>query len=316
MPSASVLTSDVQAFSFKNIDFNAQVLDWGDVRKPRIAFHEYLKRDGGTAEYMGRSPHVTRLNLVYIGPNWRKDLLVLQSSIDDYPIGTLTHAFYGSMNVACLGVEESKVNLDDGINAVLVPISFRESNLDQRLTRPETQQGPAYKQGQVTIYTSLLSKAAALYLAASAAVSVFNQLAQAYAVAATNTTLSTGGPDPTLDKQLANVVIAAKTARDAIRSDPAATDDVQTYSAITSIELALDACNQIADAVKQVRPVLSPWQVPATTPLLSIAQFFYGKDAATRMDEIRANNIGKIPNPAAVQGGTMLLMAPSTVRTY
>src|SRR5579872_6578971 len=102
---ASVLTSDVTAFSFKNIDFNAQVLDWGDIRKPRLAWHEYLKRDGGEAEYMGRAPHVTRLNLVYIGPNWRKDLLNLQASIDDYPIGVLTHTFYGSMNMACLGVD-------------------------------------------------------------------------------------------------------------------------------------------------------------------------------------------------------------------
>jgi len=115
---------------------------------------------------------------------------------------------------------------------------------------------------------------------------------------------------------LANVVIAAKTARDAIRADPAATNDAVTYPAILNIELVLDACNQLADSIKSVKPVLSPWQVPATTTLLSIAQTFYGRDAATRMDEIRINNIGKIPNPAAVQSGTLLLMAPPTVRTY
>lgn len=309
--------ADVQVVTFKNVDFNAQIVDWSDTRKPRLAFHEYIKRDGAEAEYMGRAPHMVRFNIVYIGVNWRKDLSVLQSTIDEYPIGPLIHPFWGRMQAACEGIDGSKVELETGINTVFVPITFRESQLDSRLAA-STQQGPAFKQSQVASYCTGLSLGTTIYASASTAITLFVNSALAYGLAAVSTTVSTttstGSADPTLNQQLSAVISNGKTARDAVRADPAATNDASTYTTIQQIEFVMDACAQLDESLRRVKPVLSPYIVPAQTTLLSIAQRFYGKDAAARLSEIQGNNIGKVLNPAAVAAGTNLLLAPPTVQ--
>lgn len=314
----NLVLSDVQVVTFKNVDFNAQIVEWNDTRKPRLAFHEYLKRDGAEAEYMGRAPHSVRFNIVYIGQNWRKDLSVLQATIDEFPIGPLIHPFWGRMQAACEGIDNARVNLEDGVNTVTVPISFRESQLDSRLVA-STAQGPAYRQAQVKSYCSGLSLGTTIYAIASTAITLFINTALAYANAAlattVSTTTSTGSADPTLQQQLASVVSTGKSARDAVRADPAASGgDAATYSTIQQIELVMDACAQLDESLKRVKPVLQPYVVPATTNLMTIAQKFYGKDAASRLAEIQANNIGKVLNPAVVPAGTNLLMAPPTVQ--
>jgi hypothetical protein len=245
-------------------------------------------------------------------------LSLLQATIDEYPIGPLIHPFWGRMQAACEGIEGARVDVENGINTVTVPISFRESQLDSRLTA-STQQGPAFKQAAVTNYCSGLSLGSTIYAIATTAISLFINSALAYANAALATTISTttstGSADPTLQQQLASVMANGKTARDAVRADPAASaGDAATYTTIQQIELVMDACAQLDDSLKRVKPVLQPYVVPATTNLLAIAQKFYGKDAAQRLAEIQSNNIGKLLNPAVVTAGTNLLLAPPTVQ--
>jgi len=313
----SVLT-DVQQFSFtaggKTVDFDAFVTEWGDIRRPRLVFHEYLKRDGAEAENMGRSPHETHLTVVYIGPNWRKSLLEFQSLVDANPIGTLIHPFYGQMAMACLGFDDARVRLEDGLDTVNVPVKFRESSLSrQPLTQEKVTKGPASFQAQSSAYASKLALATQIYATATVPVAKFTSDVAAFTSAAVATTMSTGGPDPTLATQLAQIATDGIAVRNAIRSDPSATDDVQVYSAIALMEQILDQCNQLNDSLAFVKPALQPWQVPAQTTVMAIAQAFYGRDAAARLAEILANNTAQIINPAVVPAGTLLMLAPATV---
>lgn len=306
--------SDVQTVSFKGIDFNAQVVEWTDTRKPRFALHEYLKRDGAEAEYMGRSPHRAKFNIVFVGKDWKKGLLALQSSIDDNPIGLLVHPFYGSMQAICEGIDGAHVNVESAIDMVTVPISFVESNLDQRIQAANSE-GPAAKNQKIVTYAAGLNTATSIYATASAIFTYVN-LALQYGISAVATITSTGVSifDATIPGQLQAVAAAANTARTAVRSDPAWVNDAVGFPVISGIELLLDACNQMDEALKAFRPTMAQYTVSSQTTLLALAQTFYGKDAASRLDEIRLNNVGKIPTPAAILPGTVLLMATATVK--
>lgn len=305
-----VLTG-AQTVSFAGLDFDANVVGWGDSRKPRMAYHEYLKRDGAEAEYMGRSPFKVRFQVVYVGANWQKDYQRFLSTIDSTPIGTLMHPAIGKINAACDGIDQATVNVETAIDTISFEVSFTESNLDQKLN--STAAGPAGKQSLAGTYISQLSTVTTAYLTASAAIALYTANAGIYCAAAV-ATVQGGAPDSTLRTQLANVVANATAARNAIRSDPAYSNDALSFPALSAVELVLDACNQLDDALRSVKPQILQYTVPSPMSLLAISQKFYGRDAASRLDEIRANNQGKIPNPSIVLGGTVLSMAAPTVQ--
>ena len=316
--------SGVQQFEFRGVQFDANVISWSDTRRPRIAFHEYLKRDGGEAEYMGRAPHELHLELVFLGQeqkapqpvraSWKDQLLNLTRIIDQNPIGVLTHAIWGPMNVACMGIDGAKADVENGIDVVTVPISFRESALTDVLSADQVKFGPNYQNSQVTSTGASLTSSSTQFPTAVASVASLVSAASVYAAAAVATVASSGAADPTLPTQLALVSTYAQTARDAIRADPAATSDAVTFATITLVEQLVDSCNQLAETLNYQKPVLAPWQVPANTTLLAIAQAFYGVDGAQRMQEILTNNVAIIMNPAIIPAGTTLYLAPPTVR--
>ena len=105
---------------------------------------------------------------------------------------------------------------------------------------------------------------------------------------------------------------AASSARIAIRSDPKATSDAVTYPAIAAAEQVAAACAEVDLSVKAYRPSLTQYTVPTATSLIALSMSLYGRSGLARMDEIRANNPGKIPNPASIQAGTVLLLATPT----
>lgn len=306
------LANGIHVVSFRGIEFWAKVTDWSDTRKPRVALHEYLKRDGAEGEYMGRSPHRVSFTVVFLGPTWKDDLLQLQAEIDKNPYGTLIHPFFGSMQAFCLGIDGAKVQIETALDTVTVPISFVESNVDQKLTA-NTSASPVAKQQLVAQYCQGLNTFTAIYVTAAAALSLLSGNALAFASSAVATISSGGTPDPTINAQLQNVTTQATTCRNLIRNDPAATSDAKTYPAIVQIEQVVDACMQLQAALLTVKPTLVQYTVPALTTLSSICQAFYGPDGIKRIDEVMANNIGKIPNPAGIRPGTVLLLAPTTL---
>ena len=51
----------------------------------------------------------------------------------------------------------------------------------------------------------------------------------------------------------------------------------------------------------------------STTHVAVLATRLYGATGVARIDEILANNPGRIANPAAIEAGTALRVAPPTI---
>lgn len=305
----SVLTG-AQAASFKGIPINAQLVDWSDTRKPGLAVHRVLKRDGAIIENMGREPHVVKMNLFYMGQNWLTDFLKLSNSVDEDPTGNLVHPAFGSMPVACQGFEGASVNTETGRDMYVIPVSFIENTIDPKAI-PVTQTVGEANQ-DVTDNTSSLQSAAESFPTAAIPVSAYVTVALAFSAAALASSVNSL-VDSTLLKRLGDVEIKGAAARDAVRADPAATNDAVTYPVIALIEQVYASCLSMNAALKTVKPVLFKYTLPVATHIAVLAARFYGKDGRFRINEIEANNPGKIPNPASIAAGTVLLMATPTV---
>lgn len=310
MPTAAV--TDFQGCSFKGIDLSRFVTDWKDTRQFALAPHRYWKRDGAEIEVLGRKPHEAKLTLAYAGPTWRKDWLPFAASLDQAPSGPLVHPVYGQMPAVCEGFAEAAMNVEFAANVYIVPLTFIEDQIDATLSAQANDPSVAAERAQ--------KRGAALLQRAPKQGPVADNLlryvttALGYveaAVAAGQEALSYGR---LLSAQLARVEASAVAARAAVMADLVGGADPASYDTLALIELIYDDCAQLslATAVASA-PALIAYVVPSTTHIAILAARFYGADALSRIDEILANNPGLIPNPAAIEAGTELRMAPPTV---
>lgn len=303
------------AITFNGIDFTEWVTAWQDDRGPIVAMHEYLKRDGGEAEVMGRKPHKTKFVLAFMGERGIAAYKKLQAKIDEEPKGPLGHPLHGSMRVACQGFTGAGMDVDGAVNLYNVPLEFIEDAVDTK-TESRDSSGPAARENDVKTYNTTMLSLVARFASAAQATQNLSQSALSYAVAAV-ASVSSATPDPSLSLQLDGVRTDAELAHAEVlasTSDPTASTDASKYSALATIVLLYDACVQLDNSVRALRPLPTIWIVPFTMPLITIAAMFFGKDALAREPSIRKMNPGKIPNPAAVRGGTELLMDPPTVK--
>jgi prophage DNA circulation protein len=312
MPRTSLIAG-AKAITFKGIDITRYVASWQDDRQPAVAIHEYLKRDGGEAEHMGRKPHKVKFSLAFVGASDIEAYKRLQKSIDEDPRGALVHPIHGSMRVCCQGFTGAGMDVENAVNLYNVPLEFIEDAVDTKATADE-RIGPAARENQVRTLNTQMLTIASRFAAAATAINTFSAAVLSYAVSAVSSALSTT-PDPALPGELASLRTYCEDARAAVladESDETANTDAAKYPALVAIEQVYDACTLLDDSVKELRPKLTVYTVPMTIPLMTLAAQFYKRDAQTRADEIRLNNPGKIKNPAAIPAGTQLLMATPT----
>jgi prophage DNA circulation protein len=301
------VVSAFQGCSFKGLDLARFIIEWKDTREPALAVHRYAKRDGGEVETLGRKPHEAKLTLAFAGPTWRRDWLPIAASIDDDPKGPLVHPVYGRMQAACQGFNSATMNVEQAANLYIVPLGFVEDNVDTRLVAEG--QGPAAALARVEATGAALLKKATQAGRPQPNVLRFVTTATVFATA-TYQAFQRSMVDRALPGQLGKVRDYAAQARAALR---AAGGDTSSYEAIALAEELYDACVQLEDAVRAAGPRFVVYTVPALTSLAALAARFYGADGVSRMNEILANNPGRIPNPAAIRAGTQLVMeAPMT----
>jgi hypothetical protein len=298
--------------AFRGVDFAKYVTAWEDNRNRSGTVHKYNRRDGGEGEDMGRESFRTSFQLAFIGPTWRADFLKLQSAIDDNPIGSFTHPVYGNMQAYCRQ-SSGRMDIGEAPNLYDVRLEFEESQVDTKAQSDNqiTQQGPAARQQAVTSAVSNMAQYAVLFPTAAAAIFSLTSAATSYAAAAVASAAVTAA-DPTLPQQLAATLGFTDAAVSAILADPASAPGVSD-PAVAACELLYDACTQVDDAVRSLRPTLSLYTVPMTIHITALAQLLYGADGPSREAEIIANNVGVLYDPAMIQAGTQLLMAPPTV---
>lgn len=300
--------ADFQGCSFKGIDLSRFVTDWKDTRQFALAPHRYWKRDGAEIEVLGRKPHQAKVTLAFAGTSWRKDWLPVAASLDDDPSGPLVHPVYGQMPAVCEGFAEATMNVEAAANLYVVPLTFIEdqidANLDAQRNNAKVAAERARKHG-----AALLQRAPQQ---GPVATSVLRYVTTAldYAaavVAAVEEGLSYGRM---LEAQLASVESTAVDARGAIASG----NDPMSYDLLSLVEQLYDDCATLSVATAgTIGSALITYPVPSTVHIAVLATRLYGADGLSRIDEILANNPGVIPNPASIEAGTLLRVAPPTV---
>ncbi len=295
--------------SFKGIELHRYLTSFSDTRRPRIARHEFPKRDGAKNEYMGREPHRTQWQLTFTGPGWIDDFLRLARAIDEDPSGLLVHPIFGPMQATCEGFDRSQVDIAQALDTVQVPLSFAENQLDGALDGTNGQ-GVAAKQQAVTTLLGELADAAVNYIAATVltALSTYNLAASAYAEAAGDSAISTAPASSprSSDQKLDAVAQAAAALEAAILADPATTSQASAYPVLALIEEVYSACLELDEAILAARPPTVEYVIPATMHVAAIAAARYGANSAARIDDILALN--DLADPGAIPAGTVLVL--------
>src|SRR5262249_798712 len=127
-----------QEASFTNgkntkIDFHAKLTQFSDTRKPVLAKHRLLKRDGALIEPMGRDAHEVKMNVVYVGDSFINDFKAFVAAVCADPTGLLVQPAFGQMQVACQGFDQATIDIVNEQNCYTVPVSFVENNVDKNL---------------------------------------------------------------------------------------------------------------------------------------------------------------------------------------
>ncbi len=306
----SILPKGIAAAKFKGIDINVRLLEWNDSRKPRLAIHEFLKRDGALVETMGRAPFRCKMEIVFVGEKIADEIRQFAASLDENPKGTLSHPLFGDIQVACEGFDGT-LNIENGKNLYGVPVSFVEDNVDQKLSSQTT--GVASQKQQVENTTDSLTTKITQYAAAATAITNLCNAALSFSVSAFDNQISfVSGAG--LDNQLAELQKLTTEAVEEIRGANELDDlpEAACFDAVMLCEVLYDACSQMLAAISASKPPLTTFIVPIQMPVVNIATFLYGPDGRSRADEIKALNPNKIPNPAAVAAGTELLVSQPT----
>lgn len=305
----SILPKGVAAARFKGIDINVKMTEWTDSRRPRLALHSFLKRDGGLVEPMGREQFRCKMILVYVGETFAEEFKELAKSVDDDPKGTLSHPLFGDMQVACEGFEGATLNIENGKNLYTVPVSFVEDNVDQKLANQLT--GVAAQQQTVeNTSNNLLTKITQFASAATAIVNLANA-AVSFSTSAFQSQ-SSFAFTPGLSTALQNLNTLTADAVTAIKDDPASIPEPKCYDTIVLCEQLYDACVQMLSAISVAKPRLITFIMPLQMHIANLAVRLYGADGRARIDEIMSLNPGKIPNPACIPPGTSLLVSQPT----
>jgi len=117
-------------FRFKGLELHGFLTSTSDNCKPRLAVHEFLKRDGGRVEYMGRGVDRHRFQIVFVGQDARTRYQAFYQSVSADPRGDLVHPLLGQRRVVCEGWEGAALDISTATNSITVPVSFVEDNLD------------------------------------------------------------------------------------------------------------------------------------------------------------------------------------------
>ena len=303
----SILPKGVQEVKFKDLTLFANLVEWVDTRKPRLASHEFLKRDGGQVEPMGRAQAHVKMTLVFVGETFADQFAALSNSIDQNPRGTLIHPLYGRMQVACEGIDGAALNVEQAGNLYTVPISFIEDNLD--VTNAIQTTGVGSKQQDVSNAVNAIQGKIAKYTAISQGIINLCRAAMSFTAGATSA-FQSNKLDPTLGPALQAINASTATTIQGVWATGA--NSIANYDTVVQLEILLDACNQLLSAISVAKPQLISYTMPMQMHVATLAQKLYGAEGRARIDEILMNNPGKIPNPSAIAAGVVLLVAQPT----
>jgi prophage DNA circulation protein len=306
---ATPTLTDVSAFRFKDMDLSGALVSWNDRFGMRLAGHQYLKRDGAEQEPMGAEPGRFTVRLCFLGASWAKQYRALVASIRKDPRGQMVHPIFGTLQVACEGIQDAAVVPAAELDAINISASFVEDAIDATIVA-DAFVGPAAHQGRVSNLAASLITAISGYAALVAQAAALTAAAVSFAVDAVAAS-SNDQPDPSLDGQLAALGTSTQGLISAVLASPQSTSDATAYPVLDAIEQLYAECLALADAVAASKPTIVTYVVTGDTTLPTLAATLYGKDGRSRMDEIATLN--RIPDPFRIRAGTTLRVAAATI---
>lgn len=315
------LLTDTKEFRFKSIALAGFLVSWNDALAERVAEHNYLKRDGAEQELMGSAAARFTMRLCFLGEKWADEYRKLVAEVRKDPRGLLVHPVLGEIQVVCLGIT-GDVNPSQALDTIEITISFAEDALDKNFST-DAQQTPATKASEAddsaTAVTAAVGALAAVStiagppvnasvsLAIEAKAAALTSAVTTYTAAALQASLA-AAPDLTLDQRLADVATATDALLETLLDDDTR-HDCNKYEALATAELVYSDCLELHDSIAALRPFIISYTVPSKTTLATVISTLYTSDAEQHAAEIGLLN--RIPNPAAIPGGTVLrVVAP------
>lgn len=313
MPTNRLIGSKVATFSPDDggeaIELHGNIASGTQTVKPRIAVHEYLKRDGAEIEFMGNSPNKFTYTLEFVGSDWRAQYLAIVSRVQKQPKGVLIDPVVGRVKVACEGFDGANFNLGQAGNAYTAPISFISDEVDPESFATEKTNSVNVRVSDVTDAIATFQLAAAPFTTAAAQVLALATSAASYADAAASSS-NNNAPDASLDTRLGTVAADTEAATAAIEADPANVRAADAFDAVSAAEQVHSGCLLVAEAIDSARPVVIAYTVPADTGIIALCARLYGTRADDQIEQVLVLN--RIPNPALILSGTVLRVPTPT----
>lgn len=288
-----------------------------DTLKPRLAVHEFLKVDGAEIEWMGNSPDTYRFTIAFVGADgailgtgseWLDLYRALDARLKRSPKGLLTHPVFGSVRVACQGLDNTSIDVAQAVDSITIPISFISDEIDTR----RTGEAPtvSLRVSDIAEAVASLAEYAAPFASAATAIAALVSSATTLGEAAAASSQDSTA-DEALDTKLGTVRDNCETAIAALEADPANEDPADTYQAVSQCEIVHALCVEVVEAYRDSKPPLSEYTVPGDLDVLALASLLYGPDAQARVEELLALN--RIPNPYRIPAGTVLTISSPTL---
>lgn len=298
-----------EAFSFGSLKLHGNLQQISDSDDQDVAVHRPLKRDGAYVEGMGWNARRFEAAVTFVGDNFRAEIVDLRDAIRKKSLDILIHPLYGRVTARCVKIAGT-LNIPSEANSQTVTLSFIESGIDPAQDLVYSQLATAKAQ-TVTAAVDEFQTLAALYTSAAGAALDLATVATSYAEGAI-AALEQNSPDPSLSLQLGQIETAALAAIVAITADPAATEDVDRFDALSAADLVYAAALELAASIDSGKVPPLTYTVPATTSYLAIACTLYGADGLGRADELLSLNPWIIA-PHLIPAGSVLTVARPTV---
>jgi prophage DNA circulation protein len=300
-----------QTFSFGSLVLHGNLQQISAVDEQDIAVHRPLKRNGAIVEGLGWSANRYEAVVMFVGQNFRQDVVNLRNTIRKQSEDVLVHPLYGRFKARCHRISGA-LNIPAEVNAIAITLSFVEAGLDPNQIAVFSQTAIAKSQ-VLTANATFLQSVASLYTGAAAVAAVANLVASAvsYATAAVYA-VQAGYADPSLLTQVGTIEAQTLTVLAAIQADPAKTLDIDRWDALSAAELVWSAAWDVQDSLALLRPQLVPVVVPQYCSYLTLLNSLYGTTALDREADFFLYNPG-ITTPHLIPSGTVVYLPQPTV---
>ncbi|MFO0578702.1 MAG: DNA circularization N-terminal domain-containing protein [Polyangia bacterium] len=307
-------------FQFRDLVLHGVLVTWSHRLGIRLASHEPLKRDGGEQEPMGAAVGRFSYRCVFLGADATARYNNLVLSVRQNPRGILVDPRLGRIQAACEGIEASETP-ETGVDCIEFEARFAEDALDTALASAQPL-GPSAYAAQVTaalgsltdlVDARFLGNPVRSFLSVLQYAEALGRAAEAYADAAL-AALQTDSPNPAL-RQLLGVVLAQQDALlVALQATRAYTlePDVSLTPYRAQARQVYSACLQLQDSITALKPPVILFPVTTAMSLVQVAVVLYGKDAQSKVPEIRALN--RLETPYWIPAGTVLKVVAPQVR--